>query len=428
MSSNEEKPYNVLLLMTDEHNARVTGCYGDSLIQTPTLDGLAERGVRFTANYCQNPVCVPSRVSMVGGRMPSQLGCFGNSDIPEYQNMTTLADAFINAGYRTVWLGKEHWGNPRFQAVANSTYSKDEETKKKGRTPQESRVNPLPKETNAEHQITDHALAFLEKEGDKPFFLGVSFMKPHFPFTIQQEFYDLYKDKVSLPAVSDDLIASLPAVSKKEREKYNHAGATSEELLRATALYYGMVTFVDEEFGRIIKKLDELGLRENTIILYTSDHGEMLGEHGIWYKNSFYEGSVRVPFIWSFPKRLPKGRVIDTPAMNMDIFPTLSELCELPMADGLEGSSLVPVMTGQDNGKNHIALSENYRGGIAGRMIRTKRWKYFFYSNGEEYLYDLIADPSEEHNLVAAPEHRRLVRQLRQQASDGWIQEPPEKT
>ena len=427
LASSEAKPYNVLLLMTDEHTARVTGCYGDSLVQTPTFDGLAEQGVYFTANYCQNPVCVPSRVSMVGGRMPSQLGCFGNSDQPEYKNVTTLADAFINAGYRTVWLGKEHWGTPRFQKVANSEYSKDEETMKKGRTPQESRVNPLPKETSAEHQITNHALSFLETEGDKPFFLGVSFMKPHFPFTIQKEYYDLYKDKVSLPAVNDDLIASLPEVSKKEREKYNLADASSEELLRATALYYGMVTYVDEEFGRIIRKLDELGLRENTIILYTSDHGEMLGEHGIWYKNSFHEGSARVPLIWSFPERFPTGRVIDAPAMNMDIFPTLVELCDLPVVDGLEGSSLVPVMTGQDDGKNRIALSENYRGGSAGRMIRTNRWKYFFYTNGEEYLYDLIADPSEEHNLVAAPEHRRLVRQLRNQASDGWVQEPPEK-
>lgn len=424
-SADDAKPYNVLLLMTDEHNARVTGCYGDPLVQTPTLDDLAAKGVRFTANYCQNPICVPSRVSMVSGRMPSHLNTFGNTDNQKYKDVTTLADVFVQAGYRTVWFGKEHWGNPRFQEVAKSAYVKDETVREMGRTPQESKVNGLPKEENVEHKVANDVLAFLDSEGDKPFFLGVSFAKPHFPFTIQQEYYDLYKDKVAPPRTSRKLIAELPGVSKQEREKYDHAGATDEEILRAAALYYGMVTFVDEEFGRIISKLEDLGLRENTVILYTSDHGEMLGERGIWYKNSFYDGSARVPFIWSFPKLLPQGTVVGTPAMNMDILPTLCDLCNLPLPDKLEGSSLLPVMTGRADGRDRIALAENYRAGFAGRMIRTDRWKYFFYTSGEEYLYDMHNDPGEVHNLVDSPEHRALVMELRERASDGWIPEAP---
>ena len=190
------------------------------------------------------------------------------------------------------------------------------------------------------------------------------------------------------------------------------------------ALYYGMVTYVDEEFGRILKKLDDLGLRDNTIILYTADHGEMLGDRGIWYKNSFYDGSASIPFIWSFPKALPQGKVVNTPAMNMDIFPTLCDLCGLPQPPGLEGTSLAPVMKGADDGKDRYALSENYRGGAAGRMIRSAKWKYFFYTNGDEYLYDMEADPGEENNLIKDPAYRKTADDLKQRASAGWVRTP----
>jgi choline-sulfatase len=185
-------------------------------------------------------------------------------------------------------------------------------------------------------------------------------------------------------------------------------------------MYYGMVTYVDDEYSRILKKLDDLGLRENTIIIYIADHGEMLGDRGIWYKNSFYDGSASVPFIWSFPKELPQGKVVTTPAMNMDIFPTLCDLCKLPKPSGLEGSSLVPVMKGGDDGNARFALSENYRDGFAGRMIRTAKYKYFFYNNGEEFLYDMQADPREEVNLAKKSEFSQVVQSLKAQAVVGW--------
>jgi iduronate 2-sulfatase len=146
----------------------------------------------------------------------------------------------------------------------------------------------------------------------------------------------------------------------------------------------------------------------------------MLGDRGLWYKNSFYDGSGSIPFIWSFPKELPQGKVVSTPAMNMDIFPTLCDLCKLPKPTGLEGSSLVPVLKGVDSGSARFALSENYRDGFAGRMIRTAQYKYFFYTNGEEYLYDLQADPGEEVNLAKKPELRAIVQDLKAKASVGW--------
>ena len=418
--------YNVLLLMSDEHTPKVLGCYGDKLVQTPTLDSLADRGVRFTSAYCQNPICVPSRVSLVSGMMPCHVKTFGNTVNQKYEGITTLADAFVKAGYQTVWLGKTHWGDPRFQPNEfrnkNKLAAKEEMDESFSRRPQESQISKWPVEKNAEHLTADDAIAFLDRNKNQKFFLGVSFLKPHFPFTIQQKYYDLYKGKVTPPHAPGNLIGELPAVSQQERAKYKHAEATQEEILRTKAIYYGMVTFVDEEYGRILKKLDDLGLRDKTIILYTADHGEMLGDRGIWYKNSFYDGSAGIPFIWSFPKVLPQGKVIPTPAMNMDIFPTLCDLCNLPKPSGLEGSSLLAVMKGTEDGKDRFALSENFRDGYAGRMIRTEKWKYFMYTSGEEYLYDMQTDPGEERNLIKLPEHRKLADDLKTRALAGWEQ------
>ena len=419
-------PYNVLFLMTDEHNPHILGSYGDPLVKTPTLDALAATGVRFTAAYCQNPICVPSRVSLVSGRMASNLNTFGNTANQKYQGITTLADAFVQAGYQAAWFGKTHWGDPRFTATgsgaANKRAAKEEKDESFGRLPQDSQVSKWPVEKNAEHLTANEALAFLEQNKGRNFFLGVSFVKPHFPFTIQQQYYDMYKGRVSPPRVSPTLLTDLPAVSKEERAKYKHADATEAEILRTKAIYYGMVTYVDEEFGRIVRRLDELGLREKTIIIYTADHGEMLGDRGIWYKNSFYDGSARIPFIWSFPRVLPQGKVVATPAMNLDIFPTLVDLCQLAQPTGLEGSSLLPVMTGRDDGHRRVAISENYRGSFAGRMIRTAQWKYFFYTNGEEYLYDMEKDPAEVQNLIANPQLRTIADELKQRAAAGWVQ------
>jgi choline-sulfatase len=421
-------PYNVLVLMCDEHNASVLGCYGDPLVKTPTLDSLASQGVRFTAAYCQNPICVPSRVSLVSGRMPCHLDTFGNTPNQKYENITTLADVFVKAGYRAVWFGKEHWGNPRFMKTGNSNgnkkAAKEAIDESLSRLPQQSKVSDWPVERNFEHLTADDAIAFLDQNKDKKFFLGVSFVKPHFPYTIQQKYYDLYKDHVKLPRATEELIHDLPAVSKVERDRYKFATATTQDITRTKAMYYGMVTYVDEEFGRILQKLDSLGLRDKTIILYTADHGEMLGDRGLWYKNSFYDQAARIPFIWSFPKALPSGKVVEAPAMNMDVFPTLCDLCDLPKPSGLEGSSLVPVMDGTNNGQDRYALSENYRDRFAGRMIRTAKFKYFFYTAGEEYLYDMQADPGEETNLIKDPAYRKTAEELKQRAEAGWVKTP----
>ena len=223
------EPYNVILLMSDEHNPRILGCSGDPLVKTPTLDALAAKGVRFTSAYCQNPICVPSRVSLVSGRMPCHLDTFGNTANQKYENITTLADVFVKAGYQAVWFGKTHWGDPRFMdggGKKNRNAAKQRQDESFGRLPQESQISRWPVEKNPEHLTADEAIAFLDQNKSKKFFLGVSFVKPHFPFTIQQKYYDLYRGKVSPPRAGEKLIEELPAVSRQERAKYKHAEAT----------------------------------------------------------------------------------------------------------------------------------------------------------------------------------------------------------
>jgi len=411
--------------MSDEHSPHAAGFLGSRMVKTPALDALARSGTAFGAAYCQNPICVPSRASFVTGRMASNVGVFGNDGSLD-PKVTTMADVFNEAGYKTAWFGKTHWGgNPRFQT--GSGKNTQEAARRRGgkeleigRLPEEATVAPWPVSAEVDTITKEEAVDFLKQNRNRPFFAGVSFVKPHFPFIVQEQYYRMYKDIADVPRVTQKMLDDLPLVSKQEREKYGFAKLTSEQIRKARAVYFGMVSYIDDLAGEILKTVDQLGLRNNTIILYTADHGELAGEHGLWYKNSFYEAAVRVPFVWSFPPAIPRGKMIHAPVMNMDIFPTLCELCGLTKPEGLEGRSLLPLMTGAEDGGSRYALSENYRNRSASRMIRTPQWKYCYFDQDREQLFDMRADREEENNLAGRPEHRELMASLRARALEGW--------
>jgi choline-sulfatase len=415
---------NVLFLMSDEHSPHAAGWLGNRIVRTPALDSLAAAGVTFGSAYCQNPICVPSRASFATGRMPSNVGVFGN-DGGLRPDAVTLADVFREAGYTTAWFGKTHWGgNPRFQIQpGRDAGAKDPEGGPRSRLPEDARVSSLPLSAEVDTLAQQQTISFLKEHGGKPFFAGCSFIKPHFPFLVQDKYYQLYKDIVDVPEVTQEMLDELPQVSRLEREKYGFARLTPEQIRKARAIYFGMVTYIDELLGGILRTVDDLGLRRNTIILYTADHGELAGEHGLWYKNSFYEASVRVPHVWSFPGTLPAGRTLDSPVMNMEIFPTLCGLCGLKPPPGLEGRSWLPLLDGKEDGSQRRALSENFRAGWASRMIRAGRWKYCYFHDDREQLFDLVNDPREVRNVVSRPEHRDLVASLKRQALEGWNRE-----
>ena len=424
----QNKKPNILFLMTDQHSMRVLGSYGNQIIKTPNLDKLANEGVVFKSNYSQNPICLPSRASLITGKMPSSLGIFGNDGI--LSEKTTMATVFKAQGYEVAWLGKEHWGATNAEVgFGNLNAEAHEAFKEKyrplnnlrkniGRLPQNASAYKLSENEDYEALVTDHAIKFLENNTTKTFFLGVSFKKPHFPFMCHQKYFDLYKDIVDLPEVTPGMIEALSINEKKTIEKYKLDEMSSAEIKHARAMYYGMVTYIDEQFGRVLEKLNELGLRENTIIVYTSDHGEMAGEHGLWYKNSFLEASVAAPLIFSYPKTLPVNKKINASSMLLDIFPTLCDLSDIGQPNDLEGKSLLPLMNGIENADNsdRVAYSEMYRSST-GIMVRKGKWKYIRYNSEKEYLYDIDTDPREINNLINSTQHQAIIRELSTLAS-----------
>ena len=440
----EPKKPNVLFLMSDEHSGRVMGCAGDKIVKTPVFDALAKAGVHFKSAYCQNPICVPSRASMVTGRMPTNVNVFGNEahekdvlrDTP-----VTMARTFAAAGYAVEWIGKEHWGtdnaglgfgaeNEAVQiTVKNRARNFLTLRKEVGRLPQ--KAQPFGPETVPDEDavVADEAVHYLDAyDGTRPFFLGVSLKKPHFPFLVEQKYYDMYKESIDLPHLTQAMLDNLPEVNRKHREKYKIAEMTYDQTRKARAIYYGMISFIDDQMGKVIRKLEEKGLRNNTIILYTSDHGDQAGLHGLWYKNSFYEDSVNVPLIWSCPTKLPQKTTIEAPVMLIDIFPTLCELCGIETPEQLEGKSLVAQMNGREKGWNRAAISESYSSwNNPGRMVRMGRWKYCWYQDGHRQFYDLKNDPEEAFNLADSKDHERRIARFHRIAMDGFKEHPSVK-
>lgn len=431
---------NVLFLMSDEHSGRVMGCAGDGIVQTPTLDALAASGVRFSAAYCQNPICVPSRASLVTGRMPSNVGVFGN-DADEQDVLrdtpVSMARSFAAAGYTVEWLGKEHWGtdnaglgfgreNERVQKVVKQRSAAFLKLRKQvGRLPQKARGFGPDLQPDEDAVVADEAVRCLERyDGTQPFFLGVSLKKPHFPFLVEQRFLDLYQETIDLPDVTSAMLENLPEVNRRHREKYHLAAMTDAQIRHARATYYGMISFIDDELGKVLRALEANGLRDNTVVVYLSDHGDQAGHHGLWYKNSFYEDSVHVPLIWSWPGRIPRRQTVDDPVMLLDVFPSLCELCGIALPPGLEGISLVPGMHGAAGGARAV-VSESYSSWKnPGRMVRRGPWKYCWYQDGQRQLYHLGRDPEEADNLAGLAEHEKRIEELHRMAMEGFRPHP----
>ncbi len=419
---------NVLFLMTDEHSPNALACYGNNIVKTPNLDAIAASGTMFTNAYCQDPICVPSRVSLITGMMPSKLGVRGNQDSLFYS--ATLPNIFKKAGYTTEWYGKEHWGNSNIalgfgggnealmEEISLSYQEARKFAKDIGRLPQDATTYTFSEENDFEGLVATGAVEFLKKQSKTdPFFLGVSFKKPHFPFICNIKYADLYINDIDLPLVTQEMKEDWTIAEQKESDKWGFETMSDEEIKRARAMYYGMVTYIDEQIGRIINELKEQGLYENTIVIYISDHGEMNGEHGLWYKNSFYDASVSVPFIWSYPNKIKESRVDDTPVMIIDILPTLCDLCNLEKPKNLSGKSIAPMLMCGSREDDRAAYSETYRSNSYGYMIRKGDWKYCWFALEEGRLYNMKEDPQELNNLISDQEHKTIVEELRKELS-----------
>jgi choline-sulfatase len=446
------KKLNFLVLMADQMAADALPFLGNSPVKAPNLSRLAERGVLFRSAYCNSPLCGPSRLSMLSGQLPSRIGAYDNAC--EFAATTpTVAHHLRRGGYRTILSGKMHFVGPDQLHGFEERLTTDIYPADFGWTPDWSDFPTRPSWYHSMDSVLtagptvrtnqldfDEEVVFTtrrklfdiarerggrkqEAEEGQPFFLVASLTHPHDPFAIHRKYWDLYADaEVSLPRVAIPLDEQDTHSLRLRHVCGNDLDpVTDAQILAARRAYYGAISFVDEQMGLILDALDESGLADDTVVILCGDHGEMLGERGLWYKMNFFEGASRVPLIISAPG-LFAAREIEDSVSLVDLLPTLLDLAGLEPGDAapLDGRSLLSHLSGAA-GHDEVIGEYLGEGAIAPIvMIRRGSYKFIHSPADPDQLYDLDADRDELRNLAAEPQHAALVAALRAEVADRW--------
>ncbi len=457
---------NILFLMSDQHKRSCMGVAGDTAAVTPNLDALAAQSVRFSNAYCNNPICAPSRASMITGLYSHHVET-QNNKTPFLPKHRTMAHHFNSAGYMTALIGKMHFVDaqihgfeykldfndwiqylgPKTQIFADElTGSKgnsgaglpqiddlwrEEGNPWEGHRTHDNRQCPagvgcislLAEEDHFESFVARESVRFLRNFGTtgQPFFLISSFLKPHDPFMPAQRFADMFKaEDMRLPRSYGKADKSkLPRLVVKSINAFASTSALRDPVAarRHMAYYYANLAQMDDCLGQIVSALKDLNLENDTIICYTSDHGDMLGDLGLWQKLQFYEGSCGVPLMFRVPGR--QAGVCDTPVSLVSLSATLAELAGVEQVAPNDGVSLAPLMDSPHSEKNFGPVFAEF--GLTGpqkSMIRSGQWKYTYWLHDLPELYDLKSDPEELNNLAADPQHAAIANELRAQLLD----------
>ena len=429
---------NILLIMADQLIPMLTGAYGQPVVKTPNLDRLAAEGVRFDTAYSPHPVCVPSRACLFSGLYSSRNGVFDNG--AEFRaEIPTFFHHLRGAGYHCCASGKMHWIGPDQLHGLHERISQD--VCKTGfgltpnwRSPQKKQhvrdyVTAGPRRWT-QHRYFDEqthfaAHSWLQARGNRtdqeqPFILVISYHHPHEPFHPPPDLWDLYNDcEIEIPKVPDNLENYLHPMDRWNNEYH---GVTAADLKDPAALYnlrrayYACVTYIDNKVGELMAALKENGLDGNTIVLFTSDHGDMLGERCMVQKRSFYEYSSRIPLIAWAPGRWRAGSVIDAPVSLMDLFSTFVEMGTGKAPHGVDSRSLLSLLDGTEDGSDRQVISESHGQGVkhACFMIRKGDLKYIYVHSERSQLYNLREDPGEWNNLAGSTEFEEEENDLRE--------------
>lgn len=435
-----ERP-NLLVIMSDQHSPHVLGCEGDPVVRTPNLDALAAQGTLFENAYCQSPLCVPSRMSFLTARHPSDIGVWTNGCILP-SDTTTFAHSLGAAGYETALIGRMHfvgadqWHGFEHRLVGSLTWVYPGDVGV-GLTPelasgtgQGRKVLSITGPGRTAYQVYDEEVAqttadFLQARAngtERPFCIVAGFVLPHCPFVCPPDDWEYYSDRITLPEVPEGYFESLHPAMQQWLENRGLMDVTEEEIRRARIGYYGIVTHFDRQVGVIMEALERSGLADDTMVVYVSDHGEMGGEHGMWWKSCFYEGSASVPVIVSWPARWEGGRRPTEVTSLVDIGPTLVDLAGAGEMIESRGRSLVPLLEGTDDTRDNEAFSEHYasQGVPAGRMVRNGPWKLVQYEGYEPQLFNLEEDPHEFEDRAGDPSCATVRERLKSRVQDGW--------
>ncbi|MEM6915547.1 MAG: sulfatase [Verrucomicrobiota bacterium] len=440
----EDRP-NVLFIIADDLRNEL-GCYGSEVAITPSIDALAASGVRFDRAYCQKAVCWPSRNSMISGLLPGNLGKT-NSEFTfreSHPDIVSLPQHFKENGYFSASFGKilhngqddpVSWSQPHYDPPP-LYYARPENRAKQpiiNRSVPENKVNPLVEAAEVEDTAyedgvtTEKAIEEIHRQSEResPFFLMVGFHKPHSPFNAPKRDWDLYAD-IEIP------LSPFPKQPQGAPLKHTYHSSSylrsfsgfptegeipEEEARKTRHAYLACVSYIDRLTGKLIEALEESGQRENTIIVFTSDHGYHLGDHGLWSKHTTFELATRVPLLFAGPGI---ARDASTPALVelVDLFPTLSELAGLALPAHLDGRSFAPVLENPNLPARKAAFSEFSRAGGRGLSLRTDRYRYTEWRHTKSgavlarELYDFSESPVETVNLAENSEQSKIVRKL----------------
>ncbi len=411
---------NVLFIAVDDLNDWVEPLQGHPQVKTPNFARLAARGTNFTNAHCQAPLCNPSRSSLLTGRRPTSTGIYGLApgirEVDLTKSAVTLPQTFTSAGYYTYTCGKIYHDGSMRKKDQTAEFNAWGPAPGTARPPTLLAKLPPPhhpamdwgafpanEKDAGDYKIATAAIDALKNAPtEKPFFIAAGFRLPHVPLYAPQKWFDLYPDdKLIMPPVKPDERAGTPMFSWflhwKLPEPRLSVLKKMDEWRPLVRAYLASVSFMDAQVGRLLDALDESGRSKNTIVILWSDHGWHLGEKMITGKNTLWERSTHVPFIWAGPGIAANVSCKRTVEL-IDTFPTLTEMCVLPKPDGLEGHSLMPLLKDATAAREWPALTSHNQGNHA---VRTEQWRYIRYADGSEELYDMINDPKEWTNLAA---------------------------
>jgi len=433
---------NILFIMADQLAPHFTGAYGHEVVKTPRLDALAARGMRFDAAYCNSPLCAPSRFSMMAGQLISKIGAYDNAS--EFAaSIPTFAHYLKSLGYSTCLSGKMHFVGPDqmhgFESrVTTDIYPSDfawtpnwqqaderidkwyhnmQTVKESGEAMASFQIDYDDEvEFAAKRKLFDYA-----RDGTKPWCMVASFIHPHDPYVARPEWWDLYDDEeIDLPRHPEYATDAFGQRVLEGIEAYSKPLAL-EEVRRARRAYYANVSYFDSKIGALVQTVEEMGQLDNTIIIVTADHGDMLGERGLWFKMSFFEGSARVPLMISSSSM--SSQVINSPVSTIDLCPTICELAGVTMSEvtpWITGESLCGLIQGEKR-ENPVLMEYAAEASHAPLVcIRKDRWKYIFCSLDPEQLFDLDKDPNELDNLIEKTDYKSITHSFRDTMKATW--------
>lgn len=440
---------NIVFILSDQHNSQILGSAGDPYVRTPHLDALYSEGTSLEKCYCASPLCVPSRSAMLSGLLPSKTGVFNNMQALPTNN-ATFVNALTVGGYETVLSGRMHfvgWDQQhgyekRFVGDLTPCFvGADNEEEIYGDFKRSSGQNMTSiKKSGAgnsavldyDRDVTDAACSYLqERSDDRPLFMTVGFYGPHCPYIAPKELYDYYYELLpEIPFFDAEKKGKMHPAIRSWYDNRKMDAITKDDVRRIRAAYYALVEYMDTLIGEIVQKAKET-LGPDTLFIYGSDHGDNIGEHGLFWKTNFYEGSSHVPFVFAQKGTIPAGKTIKGVTSLLDVAPTLLELTGSPALPAYDGQSLVPCLLGNEEialDREVVSFCSDIKGDEPSAMIRLGAYKFVQHAGFEVcQLFDMEKDPQEREDLGSDAAYAHLIADFKQRMKKYWDPEVAQK-